>query len=63
MNVQKSKKPITEFVRDLKPVDKRAHFVDFHDLGKLPTDESEFNRFFTAREKAMKAKLKKLLEI
>jgi hypothetical protein len=61
LNVQKSKMPITEFVKKLTPVAKRDHFVDFHNLGELPADESEFNRFYVARERALKARLKHIL--
>ena len=61
LNLEKSAKPITEFVSKITPATKRQYYVDLHDLGKLPKDEREFNRFYLARERAMKARLKKIL--
>ena len=61
VNVQKSHMAIADFVALIRPADKRKHFIDFHDLGKVPADERDFNRFYMARERVMKAKLKKLV--
>ena len=56
-NIEKSKKPLEEYLKTIKPVGKRHHYCDFHDLTFIPKDGAEFLAFFEARRATMRERL------
>ena len=56
-NVEKSKKSLREYLYTIKPLSKRQHYLDFHDIVFVPKDVTEFLRFYEARREVMRQRL------
>jgi len=62
INKQKSKKPLATFLGEMTASEQSAYPVR-HDIVHVPKDETEFNKFYEAREAAIRSKLKVLVTI
>lgn len=60
-NMEKSKKSLNQYLQGIKPVAKRRHYIDFHDLVVIPNDASDFLKFYDARRTVMRDRLRREL--